>query len=563
MEKLKKLFVASIVSIFIFSLGIGIVPKVKAATAEELRAKIAELQAQIARLQKQLEIIEETPTKTWCHNFYKNLRYGDRGPEVYALQEALRKEGFKISKTEHTARISAYFGITTASAVVGFQEKYKEEILVPWGLEYGTGFVGKTTRKKLNELYGCGVVPPLPPTTCFDTDGGKNYYVKGTVSSESGLRTDICGKGNDLIEYYCEGDEIRSVTYNCPNGCQDGACVEKPSITVLYPNGGEKWYEGKEYTIKWKSRGLTSNDKISIEIWRDDNSNALIGTVSGNTTSYTWKVNLSEIKWGKPCFAKGTKVLVKSFERGEEIWPIEKIKPGDYVVSFDLEKREKTFSKVRRVIQRKDPLVIINKTLKAAPDQLIYTNKGFKKAKEIKVGDFLLNQKGELVRVFSTEEDSIKRETFDLILEKEPENFFAEGFLVHSAPSEYKYKISLRVYKKHISDDSDNYFAIVPSLTTCTDTDGGKNYYVKGTVTNRWGSHTDFCDNSFPGYNLREYYCDEKGEIRSKMYNCPNGCQDGACVEKITVIKNVKKQLASISAIVLQLQEKVKKLLKR
>ena len=249
MEKLKKLFVVLIVLIFTFSLGIGIVPEVKAVTAEELRAKIAELQAQIAKLQKQLEAIEGTPTKTWCHNFYRNLRYGDRGPEVYALQEALRKEGFKISEIEHTTRINAYFGITTASSVVGFQEKYKEEILVPWSLRYGTGFVGKTTRKKLNELYGCGVIPPLPPITCFDTDGGKNYYVKGTVSSKSGLRTDICGKGNDLIEYYCEGDRIRSIIYNCPNGCKDGACMKKSSVSCYDSDGGADYYKKGTTTL--------------------------------------------------------------------------------------------------------------------------------------------------------------------------------------------------------------------------------------------------------------------------------------------------------------------------
>jgi len=241
MEKFKKLFVVSIFLIFIFSLEIGIVPKVKAATAEELKAIIAELQARIARLQKQLEVIEGAPTKTWCHNFYKNLRYGDRGLEVYALQEALRKEGFKISETEHAARISAYFGITTASAVVGFQEKYKEEILVPWDLEYGTGFVGKTTRKKLNELYGCGVVPSPPPTFCTDTDGGKNYYVKGTVTNRWGSFTDSCDNSfpeYNLREYYCDSNngKIRSTLYYCPNGCKDGACVakeQKPDLTII------------------------------------------------------------------------------------------------------------------------------------------------------------------------------------------------------------------------------------------------------------------------------------------------------------------------------------------
>lgn len=54
-------------------------------------------------------------------------------------------------------------GSIPASAVVEFQQKYADEILNPLGLKYGTGYVGASTRKKLNALYGCGVVTqPIP-----------------------------------------------------------------------------------------------------------------------------------------------------------------------------------------------------------------------------------------------------------------------------------------------------------------------------------------------------------------------------------------------------------------
>jgi hypothetical protein len=69
---------------------------------------------------------------------------------------------------------------------------------------------------------------------------------------------------------------------------------------------------------------------------------------------------------------------------------------------------------------------------------------------------------------------------------------------------------------------------------SCTDTDGGKNYYLQGYAYS--SSHPqkeiDFCDNSFANMNMREYYCDENGNVQSTQFNCPNGCSDGACIKE-------------------------------
>ncbi len=64
-------------------------------------------------------------------------------------------------------------------AVVGFEEKYKSEILTPSGLKNGTGFVGPATRKKLNQLYGCGVIA-TPSITVLSPNGGETWQVGKT-----------------------------------------------------------------------------------------------------------------------------------------------------------------------------------------------------------------------------------------------------------------------------------------------------------------------------------------------------------------------------------------------
>lgn len=58
--------------------------------------------------------------------------------------------------------VTGYFGNKTKEAVVKFQEKYKEEILQPSGLQSGTGEVLKSTQKKLNELCAAPSEEKLP-----------------------------------------------------------------------------------------------------------------------------------------------------------------------------------------------------------------------------------------------------------------------------------------------------------------------------------------------------------------------------------------------------------------
>lgn len=157
---------------YIFGLlisGFVLLPFVSSAqTTDEI---IAAFRAQIVALTEQLRQLQATKVNPGqgCYTFNTNLRVGDNGSEISALIRTLGRGGFLDAETAGVSGVSANSGLSfdekIAAAVTGFQEKYRDEILTPNGLKYGTGFVGPSTRKKLNQLYGCGVTPPYPYPT--------------------------------------------------------------------------------------------------------------------------------------------------------------------------------------------------------------------------------------------------------------------------------------------------------------------------------------------------------------------------------------------------------------
>lgn len=85
------------------------------------------------------------PTALPQHTFSSDLKLGDAGPEITALQTFLAYDGcFNLSPT-------GYYGAITEQAVLKFQIKYQVASLATLA-ELGGSRVGPATRKKLNEL---------------------------------------------------------------------------------------------------------------------------------------------------------------------------------------------------------------------------------------------------------------------------------------------------------------------------------------------------------------------------------------------------------------------------
>ena len=119
------------------------------ATIQTLRARIAELNAMIDQLKAQLARIAGPSQGANECVFAQDLQYNDKGENIRCLQTFLKEQGNDIYPE---GLVTGYFGNLTKQAVIRFQEKYFDEILKPWGNKYGTGFVGPTTRAKINEI---------------------------------------------------------------------------------------------------------------------------------------------------------------------------------------------------------------------------------------------------------------------------------------------------------------------------------------------------------------------------------------------------------------------------
>jgi hypothetical protein len=86
------------------------------------------------------------------YQFNRNLKVGDKGIDVKKLQEFLNQNDFKLSNTSlgSSGNETEFFGILTKQALIKFQDAYASKILIPVGLDKGTGYFGPSTIKFVN-----------------------------------------------------------------------------------------------------------------------------------------------------------------------------------------------------------------------------------------------------------------------------------------------------------------------------------------------------------------------------------------------------------------------------
>lgn len=145
--------------------------------------------------------------------------------------------------------------------------------------------------------------------TCSDTDGGRNFLVRGTVSGilQTGLPynlTDYCTSGTHILEYLCSGSTPQSYLVGCsaPAGvgpgyiCQNGACVLNQT---QYPLAVSKTGSGN---------GTVISSPSGINCGSDCTENYNSGT--SVTLTATPAVGSTFSEWSGSCTGTGSCVIL-------------------------------------------------------------------------------------------------------------------------------------------------------------------------------------------------------------------------------------------------------------
>jgi len=272
-----------------------------------------------------------SPTPNACYNFSRNLGIGATGDDVVRLINILSSEGVLPFRAN---TYNGGYDESIASAVSAFQQKYASEILTPSGLTSGTGYVGKATRAKLNQL--CGL-------------SNSNNTVAGSpvISSVSGPAFLNIGQMGTWV-VGASDPQSAELRYSIDWG-DETMMLPVSSRTLLTASFTHSYIRSGTYTAKFTVQGAngrtaTSNLVINVssQVSGTQNSNLSISSVGspGNPNFQFYpgdRVTIvgsgfdsaSYVAWGG---ANGSSIMPISFTPYNLTFTAPNIGPGTYTI---------------------------------------------------------------------------------------------------------------------------------------------------------------------------------------------------------------------------------------
>jgi len=350
---------------------------------------------------------------------------------------------------------------------------------------------------------GCkdGTCLKEPEIKCTDSDGGKNYYVKGTTTYGSVNKTDSCVSGacevgkpcypkGYLQEYFCSEIGIKSESFECPNDCSnDGACVKEK---VLPP-----------FTMAVDDKAPASDVILISDV-----------AVALKQRGYTMPIDTTKLFSEVNALWLDKKVTLAVY-KGEAIIILGATSPASHVIFA---------TELANILSEKS---IKRKTILS--NELPSAN-----LLDLFKGCVSNNDCPKEILKFCNGANACTSTT----------NSNCDNGKCVEAPGIPGECITC-------SNGCKDGACVKEVQPTCTDSDGGFNLYKKGTATATKDSYsqskTDYCD----GGNVFEYYCRgsnneviDNGEsgthIDGEYETCPNGCTDGACIKEPTTCEPTK-----------------------
>lgn len=237
--------------------------------------------------------------------------------------------------------------------------------------------------------------------------------------------------------------------YDLPRKLISHIVTSNSSSFYLSPNQHLLIYDSSEDLLRYKdvSTVNVSTDKLiksdgttmdilsnTFEVLEDDNLQIYVLDLEPNDTFvlYDSDINL-KIVTHNACFPAGTRIKLED----GTYKLIENIKKGDSLLSYDTSNKIFKSGRVSSIKSSEQDSLVYIKTnsgiiLKCTPGHKIYCNGFWREAKDIRIGDILVDSSGREDYVSDISEESKKVEVYHIMNVGSYHTYFANDILVHN-----------------------------------------------------------------------------------------------------------------------------------